>query len=121
MPFANLPGVKNVIIIAAYHAGRDAELGIYSSLCRSTSAPKDEKCLIKTNIDKATYEKFYHFPGCKHYEFTIVEEDIGEGYFCTEKEAQLAGFTKASGCVGKEFGVPSPFTTSGVTNGLLTS
>jgi len=90
-------------ITAAYHEGKDANLGIYSSLCRSTSAPKDEKCLIKTNIDKATYQKFYHFPGCKHYDVTVVEEDIGEGYLCTEKEAQEAGFVRAQGCEGKSF------------------
>ena len=28
------------------------------------------------------------FQGCAQYDFTIVEKDMGEGWFCTEKEAQ---------------------------------
>jgi hypothetical protein len=28
----------------------------------------------------------------------IVEKDLGEDWFCTEKEAIKAGFTKASNC-----------------------
>ena len=54
--------------------------------------------VIKGNIDKATYEKFYHLPECKHYNQVIMELDIGEKYFCSEKEAKKAGFKKASGC-----------------------
>lgn len=47
---------------------------------------------------KLRYDKFYHLPGCLHYDKVVIEQDIGEGFFCTEEEAIEAGFQKASGC-----------------------
>ncbi|GIW64590.1 MAG: nuclease [Patescibacteria group bacterium] len=88
----------------AYHFARDKKLGIFSSLCRqeNSSTPKSDnqqnECNIKGNIDKNTYKKFYHLPGCKHYNEVVIEKDIGERYFCSEEEAQKAGFKKASSC-----------------------
>jgi len=31
----------------------------------------------------------------------MVEKDLGEDWFCSEKEAQAAGFTKPKNCYGK--------------------
>ncbi len=88
------------ILTAAFHEAQQKKLGIWSPLCRETSTDVTNvtNCLIKANIDKVTYQKFYHLPGCKHYNQIIIEKDIGEQYFCTEEEAQKAGFKKASGC-----------------------
>lgn len=91
-------------LTSAYHFAKDKKLGIFSSLCRqensSTRQPANSQtnCVIKGNIDKNTYQKFYHLPGCKHYNEVVIEKDIGERYFCSEEEAQKAGFKKASGC-----------------------
>jgi micrococcal nuclease len=91
-------------LTAAYHFARDKKLGIFSSLCRQENSSTNKsnnqqnECNIKGNIDKNTYQKFYHLPGCKHYNEVVIEKDIGERYFCSEEEAQKAGFKKASGC-----------------------
>ena len=85
------------ILTRTYHQARDSKKGIFS-LCKETGSPPDPNCVIKGNIDKSTYEKFYHLPGCKQYGQVVIDKDIGEGYFCSEKEAQVAGFKKASGC-----------------------
>jgi len=85
------------ILTRTYHQARDSKKGIFS-LCKETGSPPDPNCVIKGNIDKSTYEKFYHLPGCKQYGQVVIDKDIGEGYFCSEKEAQAAGFKKASGC-----------------------
>lgn len=77
----------------AFHDAQDKKLGIFSALC--VNAPN--KCLIKGNVDKSTYKKTYHLPGCRQYNQTKMEEDI-DRYFCTEAEAQKAGFSKAGGC-----------------------
>ncbi|MFH0762508.1 MAG: hypothetical protein V1925_01290, partial [Candidatus Omnitrophota bacterium] len=61
------------------------------------------KCVIKGNYDKNSSLSNYYFPGCPQYEFTIVEKDLGENWFCTEKEAQAAGFTKAKNCPEGKF------------------
>ncbi|MDH7476206.1 MAG: thermonuclease family protein [Microgenomates group bacterium] len=83
-------------LTSAYHYAKNNQLGIFSSLCRDDNPLTN--CIIKGNIDKNTYQKFYHLPNCKHYNEIVIEKDIGERYFCSEEEAQKAGFKKASGC-----------------------
>ena len=73
-------------------------LGVWSSKCQQTTNPENEKCNIKGNLDQNSGRKIYYFPGCSQYQFTIVEKDIGEDWFCTEKEAQEAGFVRAKSC-----------------------
>lgn len=85
-------------LTAAFHSAQDKKLGIFSSLCREEQTKTDNNCLIKGNIDKATYKKYYHLSNCKQYNQIILEKDIGEQYFCTEQEAISAGFTKSAGC-----------------------
>lgn len=77
---------------------REKGLGIFSSLCRQMENPDDPKCNIKGNIDKNSSARKYYFPGCAQYEFTIVEKDIGEEWFCTENEARQKDFIKAETC-----------------------
>ncbi len=84
------------VLTAAFHKAQKDKIGIWSDLCRSSETADD--CKIKGNIDKATYEKFYHLPDCLHYDEVIIEKDIGENYFCTEDEALAAGFRKAQSC-----------------------
>jgi len=61
------------------------------------------ECNIKGNINRNTKAKFYHFPGCSTYSPAIVEKFNGDQWFCTEEEAQKAGFTKSGGCFGKKY------------------
>lgn len=74
---------------------KDAKRGIWSETCRS-GPPKDESCAIKGNVKEGN--KTYHLPGCANYEQTIVDEAFGDFWFCNEKDAQTAGFVKATGC-----------------------
>jgi len=91
------------ILTAAFHEAQSKKVGIWSSLCRISANSTDltdstNNCLIKGNIDKNSYKKFYHLPECLHYNEIIIEKDIGERYFCSEAEAIAAGFKKAAGC-----------------------
>lgn len=72
------------------------KLGVYGT-CQSDT-PEDPKCIIKGNIDDNSTRRNYYLPTCAQYKFTIVEKDMGEGWFCTEKEAVAAGFTRAKTC-----------------------
>lgn len=72
--------------------------GIFSPKCYQKTNPEKPKCNIKGNIDKVSNKKTYFYPGCSQYEFTIIEKDLGEDWFCSEKEAREAGFTKAETC-----------------------
>lgn len=86
----------------AYDFAFENKIGIHSSLCRAEK-PDDPKCLIKGNIDKHSNTKTYYFPGCANYQITIVEKDLGESWFCSEEEAQKAGFSKSQNCYGKSW------------------
>lgn len=72
-------------------------LGLFG-LCHSKENTQNPKCVIKGNIDKSTDVRKYYVPNCAQYKFTIVEKDIGENWFCTEKEAKAAGYVKADTC-----------------------
>lgn len=84
-------------IKSASDIARQERRGIYGK-CQSTDTPDIAGCVIKGNVDKNSTARNYYLPGCAQYEFTIVEKDIGEAWFCTEKEAQAAGFVKAKTC-----------------------
>lgn len=74
---------------------KTAKKGIFGA-CQSMTNTKNPKCMIKGNIDRT--KKTYHVPGCTQYPYAIVEEDIGEQWFCSESEAKAAGYTKSERC-----------------------
>ncbi len=53
-----------------------------------------EECRIKGNISRSG--KIYHLPGMSHYSRTKIDEGKGEKWFCSEAEAQAAGWRKSS-------------------------
>ena len=57
---------------------------------------KEADCKIKGNINSKK-EKIYHLPGGRWYEKTQIDETRGEHWFCTEEEAEKAGWRKVGG------------------------
>ncbi len=82
---------------AASDLAKQTKLGIYGN-CQLTENLKNPKCNIKGNIDKSSDTKIYYLPGCAQYQFAIVEEDIGEQWFCTEADARQSAYVKAKTC-----------------------
>ena len=88
---------------AAYDFAFDNKIGIFSSKCLSLK-PDVQGCLIKGNISrKSKQDKTYHFPDCSAYDQVMVEKDLGESWFCSEKEAENAGYVKSENCFGRIF------------------
>lgn len=89
------------VLTAVYHQAQDKRVGFWS-FCLDPKPPKTpdfpDGCLIKGNIDTATYEKFYHLQYCRHYNQIVLNTAYGDAWFCTEKEAQAAGFTRSASC-----------------------
>lgn len=83
---------------AAYDEASSKNIGIFSTKCRQTENRENPKCNIKGNIDKSTNTKIYYVPGCAQYEYAIVEKDLGEQFFCSEKEAKAGGYVKSKNC-----------------------
>lgn len=68
-------------------AGCGGELG--------AAAITQDGCVIKGNISFSTGEKIYHMLGQEYYDKTSIDESKGERWFCTEEEAQKAGWRKS--------------------------
>lgn len=51
-------------------------------------------CTIKGNISRSG-DRIYHMPFQQHYDRTRIAEDAGERWFCSEAEAQAAGWRRA--------------------------
>jgi len=64
----------------------------------ANNPPSDPNCVIKGNVSKNDYGKVYFIPGCANYKTTKIDFEKGDMYFCTEEEAEAAGFTKAESC-----------------------
>jgi len=54
----------------------------------------EEGCVIKGNLDKSD-KRWYHLSSFRHYEQTVVNLNKGDRWFCSEEEAQRAGFERA--------------------------
>ncbi len=85
------------VLKSAQETARSMNLGIYSTLCRSTEPP--EGCTIKGNIRADT---MYFYPEtCSLWKQVIVDLSFGDMWLCTVEEAKENGFVLAPGCVSK--------------------
>ena len=89
--------------LAAETEAREAQRGLWKA-CPVVATPTinvqetpKSGCDIKGNISTSG-EKIYHLPGCGSYTKTQIDEKRGELWFCSEKEAQEAGWRKALNC-----------------------
>lgn len=87
------------IKIAGQNASKN-KIGIFGPECKKlTEDDVNQKCKIKGNIDKGTGDRLYHLPTCRHYKYIVLDLDTDENYFCSEEDAQKAGFTLAPDCL----------------------
>ncbi len=90
-------------IVNAQQEAKDANRGLWSACPVQTAVPApqennfDSSCSIKGNISTSG-EKIYHLLGCGSYSKTQIDEKRGEKWFCSEFEAQAAGWRKALNC-----------------------
>lgn len=84
----------NTLLVAAQEA-RSAKRGIYGKECTQTENTTKPSCSIKANVNQ---ENIYYSPDCFQYKNTVVELYKGDQWFCTEAQAQKAGFRKAKQC-----------------------
>lgn len=85
--------------VEAEREARENSRGLWANdACSSTESVKSEQisgiCGIKGNISSSG-EKIYHTPGQKYYDKTQIDETKGEKYFCSEEDAQNAGWRKS--------------------------
>ena len=52
-------------------------------------------CVINGNISFDRGQRIYHMPGDHYYDATVINPAKGERWFCSEAEAQAAGWRHA--------------------------
>lgn len=88
MKFGTLVALSSV---GAFAAGA----GGYTLLPAVMASAAGKSCVIKGNISIGSHERIYHVPGQHYYADTIIRPEFGERWFCSENEAQAAGWRKA--------------------------
>ena len=92
------PDVKyQDLLSSAQQEAQSQNKGLWAG-CGDNSASSQvspDGCQIKGNISFSTGEKIYHMQGQEYYDKTVIDESKGERWFCTEKEAQDAGWRKS--------------------------
>lgn len=91
---------KTIILKKVANEAKTNKLGIFSPFCLQETNLKNPNCIIKGNLEnkEKSGRKLYYLPNCAQYKFVLVEKDLGESWFCTEKEAIKAGYIKAGTC-----------------------
>lgn len=82
--------MKKIIVISAIFISI-----LFLNGCSSnSSSSNNSNCDIKGNISSSG-EKIYHVSGQQYYDKTEINESKGEKMFCSEFEAQNAGWRKS--------------------------
>ena len=63
-------------------------------LWRACAPDPEIGCLVKGNYDISGH-RWYHLPSFRHYDLTVVNLENGDRWFCSEAEAQTAGFKRS--------------------------
>lgn len=83
------------VLVDAQEVAKSAKIGIWSDACRGETSGSED-CTIKGNVRAG--KKTFYSPDCPTYDQVIVDTAFGDQWFCSEEEAQVAGFTRADGC-----------------------
>jgi endonuclease YncB( thermonuclease family) len=83
---------KMTIILGAASVPANAQTILLGAVSAS-EAPSPE-CVIKGNVNR-NGERIYHQPGQLNYAQINMAKGFGEGWFCTEAEAEAAGWRRA--------------------------
>ena len=95
------------LFATAQRKAKDAKRGLWGActyasegedLREEASAAPSPSCTIKGNISEKGYGKNYFLEGCPNYSRIKVDTRKGEAWFCSERAAQKADFTKSESC-----------------------
>jgi endonuclease YncB( thermonuclease family) len=83
---------KTTMILGAASVSVNAQTILFGAVSAS-EAPSPE-CVIKGNVNRKG-ERIYHLPGQLNYAQINMTKGLGERWFCTEAEADAAGWRRA--------------------------
>lgn len=88
------PATTQTTTVAKPATTTTAKPATSSNTSQVASSAPSQNCNIKGNINSKK-EKIYHMPGQVNYDTTKIDTSKGERWFCSEAEAQQAGWRKA--------------------------
>lgn len=94
----NQKSISDAKLVAAGKEAKEKKVGLHGLPCTQLTNTDRPTCTIKGNKPESGGKPTYHMPGCNSYSITTVQLYFGDRWFCTEKEAKEAGFTKAETC-----------------------
>lgn len=94
----NQKGKTNPKLLQSAVNARNIGIGLYGLPCTQQTNQEKPSCTIKGNIRFGGDEKLYHRIDCGEYKNTKVQLYLGDSWFCSEDEAQKAGFKKGGDC-----------------------
>jgi hypothetical protein len=86
-----LIGIIAVLVLVALWVNKRTPV---SEFLFGVSESNPDGCRIKGNINLQG-ERIYHVPDGEWYDKTLVDITEGERWFCSEKEARLAGWRRS--------------------------
>jgi len=95
---ADQKGASDKKLLKAGEYARTHKLGVFGPTCTQESNTENPSCVIKGNRAGGENVLVYHYPGCPLYDTVQVQLYLGDQWFCTEKEAEKAGYKKADRC-----------------------
>lgn len=78
------------LLVQAAEQAHEKKKGLWQTCALNAK----EGCQIKGNVDRLD-KRWYHLPSFRHYEATEINLEHGDRWFCTEEDAQAAGFERA--------------------------
>ena len=83
-----------VLVLGRSITGRLALIATLIVLGAIPAAAQSGECVIKGNVNTQG-ERIYHMPGDEYYDETRISASHGERWFCSEEEAEAAGWRRA--------------------------
>jgi endonuclease YncB( thermonuclease family) len=84
---------KQTVVLGAAAVPINAQAILLGAV--SAAGAPDPSCVIKGNVNRKG-ERIYHLPGQLNYSKTSMNKGLGERWFCSEAEAEGAGWRKAA-------------------------
>lgn len=85
--------MRKIVRVGLLTAAAAAVVGGGYALTSGQTTQAD--CDIKGNVSMTTGERIYHRPGDLYYEKTEVDRSAGEKMFCSDGEAEAAGWRRS--------------------------
>ena len=84
---------KETVVLGAAAVSIHAQASLLGAV--SAAGAPDASCVIKGNVNRKG-ERIFHLPGQLNYSKTSMNKGLGERWFCSEAEAEAAGWRKAA-------------------------